>query len=64
MNQLGRWEQIARKFKSPFISVDVAQLIDGSWIVVEVGDGGVSGLPMGLDPMLFYANLQNLVKGE
>mgnify|MGYP004449954615 FL=1 len=29
---------------SPFYTVDVAELPDGSWVVIETGDGGVSGL--------------------
>jgi hypothetical protein len=64
MDERARWEQLARKFKSPFMTVDVAHLIDGSWKVVEVGDGGVSGLPMGLDPMRFYAGLRHRIEVE
>lgn len=55
-----RWETIARRFSSPFITIDVAYLQDGTWKVVEVGDGGVSGLPSGLTPEPFYANLRRL----
>lgn len=54
-----RWETIASRFRSPFITIDVAYLADGSWAVVEVGDGGVSGLPLGLDAMRFYSSLWN-----
>lgn len=59
LDERERWETLARRFQSPFITVDVAHLTDGSWRVVEVGDGGVSGLPMGLDPERFYAALWN-----
>lgn len=54
-----RWLKIAARFKSPFMTIDVALLDDGSWKVVEVGDGGVSGLPMGLDPERFFSALWN-----
>jgi len=59
LDERSRWEAIARRFKSPFMTVDVAYLTDGSWRIVEVGDGGVSGLPMGLDPERFFASLWN-----
>ena len=61
LDELSRWEAIANKFSSPFITIDVAYLTDGTWKIVEVGDGGVSGLPMGLDPDRFYASLWNAV---
>ena len=47
----------ARRFESPFISVDVARLVDDDVRVVEAGDGGVSGLPALLDEREFYAAL-------
>lgn len=59
LDERARWEGIARKFASPFITIDVAYLTDGRWKIVEVGDGGVSGLPVGLDPQRFYASLWN-----
>lgn len=58
------WETIAEKFKSPFITIDVAYLTDGSWKIIEVGDGGVSGLPVGLDPARFYERLSELMNPE
>ncbi|QDT99343.1 ATP-grasp domain-containing protein [Gimesia aquarii] len=54
LDNCNQWEQIARKFKSPFITIDVAYLTDGTWKIVEVGDGGVSGLPLDLTPDRFY----------
>lgn len=55
---------ISSRFSSPFITIDEAYLTDGTWKIVEVGDGGVSGLPMGLDPERFYGSLWNLTNGE
>ena len=37
--------EIAGKVRSRFFSMDVAQKADGEWIVVELGDGQVTGLP-------------------
>lgn len=34
----------------PFVTTDLAQRADGTWRVVEVGDGGVSDFPRGADP--------------
>lgn len=64
MGELARWETIAAKFSSRFITIDVALLVDGTWKIVEVGDGGVSGLPMGLDPAKFYTSLWNRLAGN
>jgi hypothetical protein len=55
--QLPRWTAIAKKFSSPFVTIDVAKLDSANWIVVEAGDGGVSGLPLSIDPAAFYQAL-------
>ena len=54
---LNGWETIAGRFQNRFISIDVAKAEDGSWIIVEVGDGGVSGLPDSIDTLGFYKSL-------
>ncbi len=54
---LARWEAVASRFASPFISIDVAPVASGEWRIVEVGDGGVSGLPAGLSAEAFYGAL-------
>lgn len=51
------WGKIAARFGSPFISMDIARTNTGEWIVVEVGDGGVSGLPDAVTPEAFYLSL-------
>lgn len=58
---LDRWTELARRFASPFLTLDVAREADGGWIVVESGDGGVSGLPLALSPEVFYAALARVV---
>lgn len=36
--------EAARRLSVPFLAVDLGQLEDGNWIVIEVGDGQFSGL--------------------
>lgn len=47
-----------------FISVDIARQQDGSWLIVEVGDGGVSGLPSSIEPETFYRALYDKMKTQ
>lgn len=44
---------------SPFYTVDYAELADGSWIVIEAGDGQVSGLSDHQDRVAFMSSLCN-----
>jgi hypothetical protein len=53
----GDWEALAARFSNRFITLDVARQEDDSWIVVEAGDGGVSGLPLSIEPDEFYRAL-------
>lgn len=55
--QIDKWAAVARRFQNPFISMDIARQEDGSWIIIEVGDGGVSGLPPSIEAQTFYARL-------
>jgi len=43
-----------------FLTIDLAQTIDGDWIVIECNDGQDSGY-MGCKPMLLWRNLLNLL---
>ncbi len=63
LEERARWEAVARRFATPFLSVDVAPLEDGAWCIIEVGDGGVSGLPPGLDAGRFFGCLWNRWEG-
>ena len=47
---------LAGKIASRFISMDIAKTADGNWIVIEVGDGQVSGLQT-IDGRDFYGLL-------
>lgn len=42
---------------SPFYTVDYAELANGGWMIVEAGDGGVSGLCYQQDIRAFYTIL-------
>lgn len=62
------WVKKLPKLKSKFYTIDVAELKTGEWVVIETGDGQVSGL-RGSDKernrervKLFYQNLLGAVK--
>lgn len=57
-----RFRSLGRRFGSPFFTADVAQLENGDWVIIEMGDGGVSALPPLVDPFSFYEML--LDRGE
>ena len=57
LESLDEWQSIAKRFQNRFISIDVARQEDNSWLIVEVGDGGVSGLPDSIDAKYFYEAL-------
>jgi len=50
----------AQCVNSPFFTIDMAQKADGDWMIIEIGDGGVSGL-QNFDPTTFYTNLAALL---
>lgn len=61
---LAPWSALARRFRSPFLSLDVARREDGVLRVVESGDGGVTGLPVHCDPDHFYAALAAAIRRD
>lgn len=50
---------IAKQIKSQFFTMDIAQRINGEWLIVELDDGQVAGLPDNADITKFYKALQN-----
>ena len=46
-----------RNLNSPYYTIDYAELSDGTWRIIEAGDGGVSGLSPGQDPVIYYRSL-------
>jgi len=53
--------EIARQVKSNFFTMDIAKLKDNNWLVVELGDGQVAGLPEIVDVDEFYVTLSLVV---
>lgn len=43
---------------SPFFTLDFAQLEDDSWIIIESGDGQVSGITDSNQTEMFYKMLK------
>ncbi|MHB9108508.1 MAG: ATP-grasp domain-containing protein [Armatimonadota bacterium] len=48
---------VARRVESPFFTMDVAKRADGGWMIVELGDGQVAGLPELADVRTFYRKI-------
>jgi hypothetical protein len=57
-NDFARFEEVAGRFQSEFLTIDVAKMADGGWLILEAGDGGVSLLPPRIDPRAFYRVLK------
>ena len=51
-----------RNLKSPYYTVDYAELSDGKWVVIEAGDGEVSGLSEGQDYGQYFRSLYQMLK--
>lgn len=54
------FSQLAKAVQSRFFTMDVAKRIDGDWMIIELGDGQVAGLPDNTDVMDFYQALLKL----
>ena len=53
--------ELTNKYKmldSPFFTIDFAELEDGSWTIIECGDGQVSGITDSSQTELFYKLLK------
>lgn len=57
-------QRISQELKSNFVTIDLAEKEDGDWMILEVGDGQVSGLPSTSNPLVFYNNLKNRIDGK
>jgi hypothetical protein len=54
---LERFLDVAAKVQSRFFTMDVAKRRDDDWIIIELGDGQVAGLPERSDPGILYRAL-------
>lgn len=48
------FRDIAKNIESHFFSMDIAKTKSGEWIIIELGDGQVAGLPDKVDRLEFY----------
>lgn len=55
---LAPYIELAQRVSSRFFTMDIARQTDGGWIVIELGDGQVAGLPERTDVLAFYQALQ------
>ena len=60
LEALSLGQEVAQRMNVAFLTIDLAQTIDGDWIVIECNDGQDSGY-MGCKPMLLWRNLLNLL---
>jgi len=54
------FEEVAKHVESNFFSMDIAQKENGEFLIIELGDGQVSGLPDQLNKNEFYRKLRAL----
>jgi hypothetical protein len=54
---LNLFSEIGQRIDSNFFTMDIAKRKDGEWIIIELGDGQVSGLPENADKDRFYEAL-------
>lgn len=50
--------EVAQNIKSSFFTMDIAKKKDGDWIIMELGDGQVAGIPENVDEVAFYQSLK------
>lgn len=48
---------VIRRMQSPFFVLDLAQRVDGSWMIMEVNDAGAAGIPENGSAEKFYKQL-------
>lgn len=59
---LSQFADVMKKVPNRFFTMDIARTADGRWIIVELGDGQVSGLQTA-KPADFYAALVRACAG-
>lgn len=53
-----KFEKVAKEIDSNFFSMDIAKTVKGDWIIIELGDGQVAGLPESFKVEQFYQRLK------
>ncbi len=59
--ELDDFIEIAQRIESNFFTMDVAKRKNGEWIIMELGDGQVAGLPDNADGNEFYNKLREII---
>jgi hypothetical protein len=59
---IDQFSEIAASVESRFFTMDIAKRRDGEWMIVELGDAQVAGLPANADVDGFYAAIAGHVK--
>ena len=58
---LEEFSKFAKKIQSNFFSMDIAKQKNGEWIIMELGDGQVSGLPENVSKIEFYNEIKKQI---
>jgi hypothetical protein len=58
------FEEVAKNIKSNFFTMDIAREKNGNLIIIELGDGQVSGIPENIDKYEFYKRLKNRMEKQ
>jgi ATP-grasp domain, R2K clade family 3 len=61
---IDHFRNVAARVPSRFFTMDVAQRVDGGWMIVELGDAQVAGLPERMDVAAFYAALSHRARRD
>lgn len=61
---LAEFADLFHSIRSRFFTVDLARKRDGSWVIIELGDAQVAGLPDNADPAKLYRALAQALSGE
>lgn len=56
--ELDNFKEIAHRIDNNFFTMDIAKKKNGDWIIMELGDGQVAGLPDNADSNAFYKSLK------
>lgn len=56
------FQETAQHVQSRFFTMDVARRLDGAWMIVELGDGQVAGLPEQAGADAFYHSLAQEIR--
>lgn len=63
VTELDKFATLAQSIPSNFFTMDIAEKEDGTWMILECGDGQVSGLAAHEEPIKFYNKLNNILNG-